>query len=177
MKSFFKSLLIGIGGIALAVMLRVGFSLWEMNQATEKGKALNYHQLPTGHYQKPVYSVLWDSLSRVNIQYDEGEDTSWIFGPGIPALDGQVISLEGYLYPLDGETRSSHFAVSRLPIQSCFFCGYGGPESVVEVFTDKQIAYTESLVKVTGRLTVNYDDPHKLLYTLHHATLVIPEGI
>jgi hypothetical protein len=53
-----------------------------------------------------------------------------------------------------------------------FFCGSGGPETVMEVMMASPIKYTSKRVKVRGKLTLNASDPEKLMYILKDARLI-----
>jgi hypothetical protein len=61
--------------------------------------------------------------------------------------------------------------LSSLPFANCFFCGGAGPETVMEVFSKDKIDFTEKRVSVTGTLTINADDPLRLMYILNNAQI------
>ncbi|MEM8907464.1 MAG: DUF3299 domain-containing protein [Bacteroidota bacterium] len=58
--------------------------------------------------------------------YDEAT-----FGEKVKAFAGQEVSIAGYIIPLDPLGLS--FVLSRNPNATCFFCGGGGPETVIEI--------------------------------------------
>jgi hypothetical protein len=62
--------------------------------------------------------------------------------------------------------------LSSLPLNACFFCGAGGPETVIEVFLKKEINYTEKPVEVQGTLRLNDKDPDKMMYILENAEMI-----
>lgn len=84
-------------------------------------------------------------------------------------LAGKEIVLPGYIIPFQNGMKDSHFMLSSLPINACFFCGVGGPEGVVEVFLRKPITYTDKPVEVKGRLVLNDSNPDKMIYILENA--------
>lgn len=74
------------------------------------------------------------------------------FLPMIQKLDGQEITVRGYMIPLSGKRAQSNFMFSAYPYAVCFFCGQAGPESVMEVFMDgdKAIEFSENTIELKG---------------------------
>lgn len=69
--------------------------------------------------------------------------------PDVKALAGKVVSLNGFVLPLDGSDRTKHFLLTRrTPV--CAFCPPGEPNEVVEIVSPKAIPWTEKMVTVTG---------------------------
>ncbi|WP_323755240.1 hypothetical protein [Roseivirga sp.] len=115
---------------------------------------------------------MWKTLSHVTVEKSFDEVLSidiehYDFASQVKALDGKKISLEGWMIPLDELRGENYFVLSSLPFANCFFCGGAGPETVAEVFSKKEVKYTEKKVKVTGVLTLNSDDPLRLMYILN----------
>lgn len=120
----------------------------------------------------------WFILQRVSFDENTGETTGFgmpkpVFPSIILEKDGKEITLDGYIYPLEGQKASKHFVLSSLPISQCFFCGGGGPETVVEIFAKEDIDYQEERVKLKGILRVNAHDPMGMLYVLENAEQVV----
>ena len=80
--------------------------------------------------------------------------------------EGNMITLEGFIIPLEQGGNQDYFVLSRFPFQSCFFCGGAGPETVVEVYVDGAFRFTDERVRVTGKLRLNKDNPLHLFYIL-----------
>lgn len=119
----------------------------------------------------------WNTLNKLEMRpaYDEflGEEIELpTFSDELLAYDGQIISLEGYVIPLETSGSADYFVLSRFPFNSCFFCGNAGPETVAEVYTDELISLRDEKVNVTGRLELNSDDPLHLFFILNKATVV-----
>ena len=93
--------------------------------------------------------------------------------PLIEKLDGTEIEVEGYIIPLTGQIRQSHFMLSKFPQSTCFFCGKAGPETAMQVFMRDQqkVRITERKVKVKGTLLVRPGDASSLMYTLENALI------
>lgn len=118
---------------------------------------------------------VWKDLSEVT--YKIGQD-EWgelylpVFGPKIKQIEGTVVEADGYIIPFEGMFKPEHIILSSLPLAECFFCGSGGPETVMEVMLKSPISYTSKRVKVRGTLTLNDKDPEKLMYILTDAQLI-----
>jgi hypothetical protein len=115
-------------------------------------------------------SLVWPKLYAITYQKDpKGEFDKPIFTKEVKALAGKEVVLPGYIIPFQNGMKDSHFMLSSLPINACFFCGVGGPEGVVEVFLTKPITYTDKPVEVKGKLVLNDSNPDKMIYTLENA--------
>ena len=115
---------------------------------------------------------MWKTLSNVTVERSFDEILSidvehYNFASQVKALNGKEISLEGWMIPLDELRGENYFVLSSLPFANCFFCGGAGPETVAEVFSKKEVKFTEKKVRVTGVLTLNSDDPLRLMYILN----------
>ena len=119
-----------------------------------------------------VDNKVWKSLSTVSYTIEEDESGSLyvpVFSDAAKQLEGKTVSVSGYIVPFDGMFKPQHIILSALPLSSCFFCGVGGPETVMEVFLKEPIKYTESPVTVSGKLKLNSSDYEKLMYVLEEA--------
>jgi hypothetical protein len=122
-----------------------------------------------------VDNKIWKSLSTVSYKVEEDESGSLYvpqFSEEAKQLEGKIVSVSGYIVPFDGMFKPQHIILSALPLSSCFFCGVGGPETVMEVFLKETIKYTESPVTVKGKLKLNTTDYEKLMYVLEEAEYV-----
>jgi hypothetical protein len=122
-------------------------------------------------------SLVWPKL--YNVTYTrktdkDGEYEKPIFSQETKSLAGKIISLPGYMVPFDEGIKSSHFMFSSMPLNACFFCGVGGPESAVEVFTKSKVQYTDKPVEISGILRLNDKDPDKMMYVLEEADVLGP---
>ncbi|MEO1256091.1 MAG: hypothetical protein AAFY41_14570 [Bacteroidota bacterium] len=113
----------------------------------------------------------WFLLSTVEITvgYDDfmgAEIEKPKFSEQLILREGKELTLEGFIIPLQQEVAQEYFVLSRFPYQSCFFCGAAGPETVVEVYSDREFKYTDERVRVKGKLRLNRDNPLHLFYIL-----------
>ncbi|MGY6522358.1 MAG: hypothetical protein ACXIUD_11545 [Mongoliitalea sp.] len=125
-------------------------------------------------FAQTSFSV-WRDLSEVTykIGQDEfGELYIPVFGTKIKNLEGKVVEADGFIIPFEGMFKPEHIILSSLPLAECFFCGSGGPETVMEVMLKNPIKYTSKKVRVKGKLTLNDKDPEKLMYILVDAELL-----
>lgn len=119
---------------------------------------------------------VWKSLSEVSYKISEdqfGELYVPVFSDNIKKLEGKEVEADGYIIPFEGMFKPEHIILSSLPLAECFFCGSGGPETVMEVMLTDPIKYTSKRVKVKGKLTLNAKDPEKLMYILKDARLIL----
>lgn len=115
-------------------------------------------------------SLVWPKLYTITFQKDpNGEFDKPVFTKEVKALAGKEVVLPGYIIPFQGVTKESHFMLSSLPINACFFCGVGGPEGVVEVFLTKSMPYTDKPVEIKGKLVLNDSNPDQMIYVLVNA--------
>jgi hypothetical protein len=118
----------------------------------------------------------WKTLAKISIEKRFDEVLNYeieypIFSDAVKKLNGTKISVEGWMIPLDELRGENYFVLSSLPFANCFFCGGAGPETVMEVFSKDKIDYTEKRIIVTGTLTINADDPLRLMYILNDAQI------
>lgn len=117
-------------------------------------------------------SITWKTLENVSYEmsYDSTADyvmMTPVYGESLNKLQGQEIEIKGYILPMD--TEGTAFVLSAFPFSSCFFCGGGGKETVVELMLDGEKSYTVDQVKTfRGKLKLN-DDPFGLNYILEEA--------
>ena len=118
----------------------------------------------------------WSTLARVTFtkEYDELlglKVDKPVFGKAVKELDGERVSLRGYVIPTEGYKSHREFVFSAYPYSSCFFCGGAGPETVVEVFAKAPVEYSADAIVLTGILRLNSTDPNALMYRLEQATV------
>lgn len=129
--------------------------------------------------QKLTYSgfpsTVWPVLYAVD--YEKGNDqfgefAKPVFNQKIKGLSGKKIALPGYMVPFESGLSAQEFMLSSLPLNACFFCGVGGPETVVQVRLTRPVKYSDKPVEVRGILRLNEDDPDNMMYILENAELL-----
>jgi len=133
--------------------------------------------MSVGFAQVPNNGSTWGTLAMVQKEkvFDEamGFEVDKITVGVVPKMmAGQTIEIKGYIIPLEGKIKQSHFMLSAFPFNMCFFCGKAGPETAMQVFMkdDKKVAFTEDKINLKGTLRINENDISGLLYTLENAT-------
>ncbi|MEL6535038.1 MAG: hypothetical protein AAFQ98_06475 [Bacteroidota bacterium] len=119
----------------------------------------------------------WRDLADVQVLTRQGEDSPFpvqypVFGSLALALDGKTITIKGYMVPLEDMLGQNYFVLSSLPFNLCYFCGGAGPETVMEVFTRKEMEFDSDMITIQGILRLNPDDPNRLMYFLEDAVRV-----
>ena len=87
------------------------------------------------------------------------------FSASLNRLEGKQVSITGYF--LDLMSDNSVTILSKNPLASCFFCGNGGPETVMELSFKNKINFeTDDVVTLTGVLRLNRIDATRTYYQL-----------
>ena len=78
----------------------------------------------------------WNVLADVQFTdlYIEEVDEYFLyphFGPSVRELAGQEVMIRGFVLAID--PTENYYILSKGPFSSCFFCGVGGPETIVEL--------------------------------------------
>jgi hypothetical protein len=133
------------------------------------------------HFQDgKIVELTWHTLTDVTFKEMYVSDLDmyyWkpTFGPGVKALEGKEVFITGYVIPVDYD--ENFYVVSRYPYANCYFCGGGGPESVVDLrFAGKNRTYkTDERLSFKGRLKLNATDIYQMNYILDGATEYVPQ--
>jgi hypothetical protein len=96
------------------------------------------------------------------------------FGASVKAIEGKEVFITCYVIPVDVD--DNFYVVSRYPYANCFFCGGGGPESVVDIqFAGKNRQYkTDERLTFKGKFKLNADDIYQMNYILTGAVEYTP---
>ena len=130
-------------------------------------------------FSKFIFSqteITWQNLEDVEFtdMYIEEIDEYIVyphFGLNIRELDGQQVVLSGYVLAIDPD--KGYYVLSKSPFASCFFCGAGGPETIVELSlkSDKDSFFMDEFVTMIGSLKLNADDIYRCVYILENARI------
>jgi hypothetical protein len=119
-------------------------------------------------------SLIWPKLYDIKFEkaHDQlGDYERPVFSEAVKSLHGKTVTLPGYMVPFENGIKGARFMLSSLPLNACFFCGVGGPETVVEVYLTKEVTYREKPIEVRGVLKLNNKDPDKMIYALENAEI------
>ena len=119
----------------------------------------------------------WKILAQVTFETKvdaEGYEVPFpVFKEGVKKIDKTVISLKGYIIPLEQFRNQKYFMFSSLPFNNCFFCGGAGPETVVEVYAVDKVPFTNKLIEVKGTIELNNTDPNHHMYIMRNAKIIL----
>lgn len=133
---------------------------------------LNSSQLSAQTKYNGIPSLIWPKLYDIRYEKandDLGEYNKPVFSQAARSLEGKVVTLPGYIISNSNTVKGKTFILSSLPANACFFCGVGGPESVVEVSMKESISFTEKPVEIRGILRLNDKDPDGMIYKIEQA--------
>tara|TARA_B100000927_G_scaffold136173_1_gene109881 strand:+ start:685 stop:1122 length:438 start_codon:yes stop_codon:yes gene_type:complete len=91
------------------------------------------------------------------------------FGASVRDLEGKEIILSGYILAISPD--DGYYVLSKGPFASCFFCGGGGPETIVELFlkSDKDYFMMDEFITMKGVFRLNSEDIYHCNYILDDA--------
>jgi len=120
---------------------------------------------------------IWKTLAKITYtkEYDElmgFKIDKPVFSESIKAKEGEIVTVKGYIIPVEGYKSHTEFIFSAFPYNMCFFCGGAGPETVMEVQSKEPVKYTAESVTIQGKLVLNADDVNRLMYLLEEVVLV-----
>ena len=94
------------------------------------------------------------------------------FGEGVESLDNEYVKITGYMLTLAPD--AGVFVLSQNPYADCFFCGYGGPESAIELTLKPGYDdfYMDELVEVVGILRLKREDVSSGVYLMDDAVAI-----
>ena len=120
--------------------------------------------------------ITWQDLEDVEFSevFIEKENAYVLFphfGSKVNLLNNQEVTLTGYILTIDPS--KGYCVLSKGPFASCFFCGKGGPESVVELDfkSNKNSFVMDQFVTIKGILRLNEDDIYRCVYILENAEI------
>ncbi len=121
----------------------------------------------------------WNTLAMVNKESKFDDMLGMVVQTATPTpiaetLNGEEITIRGFIIALDAKAELKHFMFSRYPQNMCFFCGAAGPESAMQVFLKEgdTIDFTKDKIEIKGTLNIQKGDPSGLIYTLSKAELL-----
>ena len=132
-----------------------------------------------------TYEINWDLLADAKIEsvyFPEHEAEGFYaeFGKSPSFLRGMSVKISGYVIPFDineNGRKFKRYVLSLYPNSGCFFCGGGGPESVMEIFlkTGQRDIRMDEYLTFRGRLVLNNGNPMMLSYLLYDVEILEDE--
>lgn len=122
------------------------------------------------------YALTWATLADVEFSWEYstelGQEVPFpVFSDTVKQLEGRLVTLTGFVIPLEETGDETIIVLSAFPYTECFFCGGAGPESVVDILPKEPLGRHRLDEKATfrGRLRLNDDDFMYLNYILEEA--------
>jgi len=120
----------------------------------------------------------WHVLAEVGFEKTTDKDGVTLelprFSKHLQSWNGKKIKLKGYIIPVAEVGDQGKFMLSSLPFNICYFCGAAGPETVIEVETTQQVAFSTQAIWMEGVLVLNDRDPNHHMYRLRSAKTTTP---
>jgi hypothetical protein len=165
------------------------FWMLAIEQSTREAYTSYLQQYPDGYFRplaeqhlaileaEEQEQLVWNTLSRITFKKEYNELMGFkvdvpVFSQKIQKLDGEEVTIKGYIIPIEGYGSHKEFIFSAYPHNLCFFCGEAGPETVIEVYADEPIPFTAEPITIKGKLKLNVDDVNRLIYSLTDAVKV-----
>lgn len=132
----------------------------------------------SGHVRAQSKPDAWALFAKTKFEpkyYEKAQE--YLLHPNFPAdlkaTEGRELVVEGYYVPFAPEG-GGYIILSKFPMSQCYFCGGGGPESIVEVnFAKSQSRFqVDDLITVKGKLKLNAEDMDHINFILVDAELL-----
>lgn len=127
----------------------------------------------------PKNGTPWEIFGKTqsyDYSYTDEHDMEWsgvrpTFPDDLTALDGQTITVQGYMFPLGAEEKQELFLLGPFPV-SCPFHYHVTPNLIIEVHAKSPVSFSYDPVNITGRLElVPKDDEYNVFYRLMDARI------
>ncbi|MDA8229782.1 MAG: DUF3299 domain-containing protein [Magnetospirillum sp.] len=115
---------------------------------------------------------LWGQLAHCAVHFNNKTALYGIsISPEVKAMDGQTVTANGFVLPLDGSDKTRHFLLTkRTPV--CMFCPPGEPNEVIEVTSKHPVDWTDDLVTLRGRFVLVNNGEKAIFFALRDAEKV-----
>ena len=112
----------------------------------------------------------WQMLHEVD--YVQNDENRWVleFSERMQNLNGEVVTIDGFIIPLEQSMEQKHFILSSSPLASCQFCMPGDTSVYIEVQANEGFSFSYDPVIVKGKLELLENDPNGLIYRITEAT-------
>lgn len=117
----------------------------------------NAQQIPD---HKPMMNDVWEAFDELMYKVTTEPDGTTVYTPHFPKalknLEGTLVTLPGYMVPLELGRDHKMFMLSVLPVMQCMFCGQNGIPPLVQVTMRKAKArFSNDPFTVRGRVHLN----------------------
>jgi hypothetical protein len=160
------------------VLLSSSAFAFEVQQVKVQGKTIT-NQLDELSSERMAQTSLpiakgefWDKLFKCKILFDNKTHLYSVkMTDEIKALDGKIVQIQGFMYPLSMEEKQTHILLSkRTPV--CFFCPPGEPNEILDVQLAKPTELNSDLVTIEGRFSLMDQKEEGIFFALKDAKVV-----
>lgn len=115
---------------------------------------------------------LWSRLAKCPSHFDNKTALySITLSPQVKAMNGDTVTVNGFVLPLDGSDQTRHFLLTkRTPV--CMYCPPGEPNEVIEVKSKHPVEWNDSMVTMKGRFTLVNNGEKAIFFALDDAEKV-----
>jgi hypothetical protein len=132
----------------------------------------NFSKTPEGGVDWKLFAETGEVPRIVEVEKEPWEVITPVFSEPIKALDGEIVKLSGYMFPLDENNEQGHFLFGPFPLTCPYH--YHAPFSLtLEVNPEKPITFSYDEIILEGRLELVPEDlEYNIFYKLHDAKVV-----
>ena len=117
------------------------------------------------------HSAIWTELSRCNVKYNDDSLTfSIIDTPAVMALRGTIVTVSGFVLPLDGTSYTKHFLLMRRTPFGVRFAP-SEPNEIIEIMMGRHIAWTKDMTTVSGSLSLINNAEKGIFFEITNASV------
>lgn len=146
------------------------FSSFALRLLATSALALGMLPFAASHAQSPPKPVppklAWETLALAK-SGGKKSPTAVEFPAALTPLDGKVVSVTGFMVPLEAKAEQTRFLLTAQP-QDCEFCIEGGPSKFIEV-RSVPLRFSSKPLHLVGRMQLLRDDASGMYYRLTEA--------
>lgn len=99
-----------------------------------------------------LQSRSWDIIGTLDFKLGNGNEIYPVFSDELKKHANHDFELQGYLIPIREGMKQTHFLLSTLPINQCFYCGKNGVPIMILVEMSEGVKFTYKPIRVRGKL-------------------------
>lgn len=112
---------------------------------------------------RPLMNAVWETFDELMYKVTQ-ENGETIYTPYFPdrlaRLNGKIVTIKGYMIPIDRGRRHNTFLLSVPPLYQCMFCGQNGipPMAEITLANGEKLPFAEDPIVIRGTVFLNGDD-------------------
>lgn len=111
---------------------------------------------------KVIFEPKWSKEYKMNLDMP-------VFDKSLLWINNKEVFISGFMIPVSVD--KSRMVLSKNPNATCYFCGQGGPETIMAIrFKGSHKRYkTDDYVTLKGVFELNGNNPNEFIYMLNNA--------